>query len=267
MPIHTALPVQVFDQDSFHQVDHRVTGLAFDIHNEFGRYLDEPLYRNELTRRCWEQGLEVEPEFPITVSLGDFRKVYYADHLICRGVIVENKAVAALAPAHRGQTLNYLFLCGLHHGTLLNFRTERVQHEFVSTRLTQADRRAFTLVTSAYKPLTPQCPQLPDLLSQLLTEWGAFLDPVLYRDALTHFLGGESEVVRPISVLSKGTVLGPQKMHTLSPDVAFSVTTSTHQPEAVCDHHRRFLRHTHLRAFQWINLNHHRIELRTIERQ
>ena len=34
MPIQTAVPVQVFDQESFHQVDKRVTGIAFDIHND-----------------------------------------------------------------------------------------------------------------------------------------------------------------------------------------------------------------------------------------
>lgn len=267
MPIQTAAPVRVFDQDSFHRVDHRVTGLAFAIHNEFGRYMDERLYRNELTRRCRQQGLEVRPEFKITVRHADFSNDYYADHLIEGGVIVEAKTAAALAPAHRGQTLNYLFLCGLHHATLLNFGTERVQHEFVSTRLTHAGRRTFDLVTSSWKPLTEQCHQLPDLLRGLLTEWGAFLDPLLYRDAITHFLGGQPQVVRDISVTSDGTLIGTQAMHTLSPDVAFSVTASTHQPEAVCEHHHRFLRHTPLRAFQWINLNHHRIELRTIERQ
>ncbi len=170
MPIHTALPVHVFDQDQFHRIDHQVTGLAFAIHNEFGRYFDERLYQFELTRRCREEGLEVNPEFKITVSLADFAQDYYADHLINQGVIVEDKAVAALAPIHRAQTLNYLFLCGLHHATLLNFRTDRVQHEFVSTRLTHTDRRTFALETSAWKPLTEQCRQLPDLVRQLLTE-------------------------------------------------------------------------------------------------
>ena len=45
MPIRTAIPIQVFDQERFHQIDRRVTGIAFDIHNEFGRYLDERIDR------------------------------------------------------------------------------------------------------------------------------------------------------------------------------------------------------------------------------
>lgn len=266
MPIHTATPVRLFDQESFHQVDRQVTGLAFDIHNEFGRFLDENLYQGELTRRCRERGLEVLPELRMTVTLGDFSKNYYADHLLNGGVIVEDKAVAALAPAHRAQTLNYLFLCGLHHATLLNFRTERVQREFVSTSLTPAARRQFEFLDPEWKPLTLRCRQLPEILHQLLSDWGAFLDPLLYRDALTHFLGGEESVVREVAVSSGGSVIGTQKCHMLTADIAFSVTASRHRPDIVRDHHCRFLRHTALRAIQWINLNHHRIELRTIER-
>jgi GxxExxY protein len=267
MPIQTAVPIRVFDQERFHQVDKRVTGIAFDIHNEFGRFLDERLYQGELTRRCRDQGFDVEPEIRISVTLGDFAKSYFADHLIDRGVIIETKAVVGLNPAHKGQTLNYLFLCGLHHATLLNFRTERVQHEFVSTRLTSTNRRQFEIVASHWKPLTAGCRQMRELLQPMLAEWGAFLDPILYRDGLIHFLGGEDRVGRDISVTSDGEVIGRQKMHLLADEVAFSVTASTHRPDSVLDHQRRFLGHTSLRAIQWINLNHKLIELRTIERQ
>src|SRR5262249_20381484 len=160
-------------------------------------------------------------------------------------------------------TLNYLFLCGLHHATLLNFRTERVQHQFVSTRLTTAERRQFDVAATDWKPLTPGCRQMRELLQPMLAEWGAFLDPILYRDALIHFLGGEERIAQEISVTCAGTVIGTQKMHLLADDVAFSVTASTHRPDAVLDHQRRFLGHTPLRAIQWINLNHKTIELRT----
>jgi GxxExxY protein len=260
-------PFRVFTQDEYHQIDRLVTGFAFDIHNEFGRYLDESLYYTELTSRCRQAGLEVEPEMRMAVSLRDFSKVYVADLLINRGVIVETKAAVALTNAHMGQTLNYVFLCGLHHGTLLNFRTERVQHEFVSTRLTHAERRRYEIIDENWRPLTPSCAEMRSLLVELLEEWGAFLDPILYRDALVHFLGGEERVGREIDVFSHSQVIGTHKMPLLADDVAFSVTASTHRPESVLDHQRRFLLHTRLRAIQWINLNHKRIELRTIETQ
>jgi GxxExxY protein len=265
MPIQTSVPIRIFDQESFHQVDRRVTGMAFDIHNEFGRFLDENLYQGELTRRCRASGLAVQAELEISVSLGDFNKYYFADHLINQGVIIETKTAAALSTAHKGQTLNYLFLCGLHHATLLNFRTERVLHEFVSTRLTSADRHRYEVVALDWKPLTARCQELQKVMHQLLNEWGAFLDPVLFRDALTHFLGGEERVVREISVQSDGERIGTQKTHLLTDDIAFSVTASTHRPDLVLEHQRRFLNHTPLRAIQWINLNHHQIEFRTIQ--
>ncbi len=57
MPIWTSSPIKIIDQETFHQIDRKVTGLAFDIHNEFGRYLDEEFYQAELARRCQRAGL------------------------------------------------------------------------------------------------------------------------------------------------------------------------------------------------------------------
>lgn len=267
MPIRVSHPVEVFDQERFHQVDKLVTGLAFDIHNQFGRYLDERLYQLELTRLCHAAGLSVEPELRITASLDDFSKDYFADHLVNGGVIIETKAASTLTPAHTGQTLNYLFLCGLNHATLLNFRSERVEHEFVSTKLTPADRQRYEILAAGWRAISPQCGRLRSLLLRMLAEWGTHLDPLLYRDALTHFLGGEAQVVREVSVNSAGASLGGQKMHLLTEDIAFSVTASTHHPGSVFEHLQRFINHTGLRAIQWVNLNHSQIELRTIERR
>lgn len=266
MPITTALPINVFDQEAFHQVDRVVTGLAFDIHNEFGRYLDEEHYQRELARRCDEAGFDVQLEFEMTASLDGFEKCYFADLLVDRGVIVETKAVSALTSAHKGQTLNYLFFCGLHHGTLLNFRTERVEHEFVSTRLTHETRQQYEIETAHWKPLSGDSNRLSESLSRCLAEWGAYLDPHLYRDAITQFLGGEDRVLRDIPILSNGLSIGTQKMHLISDDVAFAVTASIHHPAKVLDHRQRFLNHTPLKGLHWINLNHNQIELRTIER-
>ncbi|MEX1026660.1 MAG: GxxExxY protein [Candidatus Paceibacterota bacterium] len=266
MPIVTSAPIKIYDQEMFHKVDRRVTGFAFDIHNEFGRYLDEAMYQSELSRRCKAAGFDVVPELQITVSLDDFRKLYSADLLIDHGVIVETKTVSTIADSHRGQTLNYLFLSGLHHATLLNFRPEQVEREFVSTRLTHTLRQRYTLAFDGFKKLTPQCRRLKEALMSCLKEWGAYLDPLLYRDAMTHFVGGKEFVRRSVAVHSAGATIGQQKMHLLTDDVAFSVTTATHRPESVFDHQSRFLKHTHLRALQWINLNHSHIEVRTIEK-
>ena len=266
MPLHTSVPIKAIEQSDFHEIDEKVTGLAYDIHNEFGRYLDESLYPCELARRCRVMGFDVvhEPELKMTASLDDFSKSYFADLLINQSVIVETKAVAALMPAHTGQTLNYLLLCGLHHGSLFNFRTDRVQHEFVSTRLTPADRLRCELDSSEWSSLSPECELLKHHFVRCVEEWGAFLDPLLYRDALTHFLGGIAQVVRDVPVYSQGEKIGCQEMRLITDDIAFAVTTATHHPGPLLEHQRRFLSHTQLKAIQWINLHHHKITFRTI---
>ena len=264
MPITTQFPVTLYDQDSFHLVSEQVIGSSFAIHNEFGRYLKEGLYRNELARRCRTVGLHADAEFRVTLSLDDFEKSCFVDLLVERGVVIETKTVSALADVHKGQTLNYLFLCELHHGTLLNFRTDRVEHQFVSTRLDHQLRQQYRLDTDSWMPTTAECTRMKNTLTRCLDEWGAFLDPNLYRDALTHFCGGAEQVVRAIPVLSGDVPIGTQEMRLLTEDIAFAVTASTHRPDIVLDHQQRFLKHTPLRAIQWVNLNHDCIELRTI---
>ncbi len=265
MPITTSLPVRAFDQESFHRIDRQVTGRAFDIHNQLGRFLDERHYQAEMKRRLIADGFDVASEMQITVACDGFAKHYYADLLVDRGVLVELKAATILLNVHTAQTLNYLFLCGLHHATLLNFRKERVERKFVSTRLTPDDRRRFELRFLDWTPLTDACDLLPTRMQRLLSDWGAYLDPLLYRDALTHFLGGPTRVERDVPVCSADGPIGTQHMHLLSDDVAFSVTSAAHQPETVYEHQLRFLRHTSLRAVQWINLHHDRITFRTIK--
>lgn len=139
MPILTAMPIQVVDREEFHRIDRQVTGFAFDIHNEFGRYLHESLYQQELGRRLQEAGYHVVLEYEMTVRLGDFSKLYFADLLVNSGVIVETKAVNTLTNLHQGQTLNYLYMCDLHHATLLIFA-----HSVWSTNLFQRQSLAMT---------------------------------------------------------------------------------------------------------------------------
>jgi len=65
--------------------------------------------------------------------------------LVAKGLMLELKANESLTPAHHTQTLNYLLLTGMKHGTLINFRTARVEHRYISTKLKPELRRQFTL--------------------------------------------------------------------------------------------------------------------------
>lgn len=264
MPIELSHPVRVLDQVAFHLVDEVVTGLSFGIHNEFGRYLDERLYQAELERRMRAEGIENVREMRLTVSFDSFAKDYFVDFLVDGGIFVETKTVEVLSPAHRAQLLNYLFLSGLKHGTLLNFRSDRVQREFVSTTLDHQSRRSAQFETSGWRPLSEGCHLIRETMQRVIADWGAGLDPSLYRDLITHCLGGVNGVVGRIPVYSGAVELGSQSVHLVESGIAFSVTASLHRPKQVEEHHRRFLRHTGLRAIQWINLNRQTIVFTTL---
>ena len=101
----------------------------------------------------------------------------------------------------------------------------------------------------------------------ILAEWGAYLDIILYREALTHFLGGEHSIVREVEIWFGGDIIGVQSMHLSNEKIAFSVTAATQHPKGLATHQQRFLQHTRLQALHWINFNKNRIELCTLENQ
>lgn len=265
MPIEVDSPIDVLDQEEFHALAKRVLRVVFDVHNSHGRFLDELLFKREIAAQGEACGLiPTRREVRVSVTHQDYRHDYRIDLLCRHSLLIEAKTAEALAPAHRSQTLNYLFLTGLQHALLLNLRPERVQHDFVSTTLTHAERHRFTVVDEKWLCVDEQSRWFHQQCETLLADWGAFLEVSLYRDAVTHFLGGKDRVVCPVPVFSGERVLGEQPVHLLTPDTAFAVTAVTGDARSMADHQRRFLRHTPLRFVQWVNLNHHQIEFRTL---
>lgn len=266
MPITPAVPIRVFSQDEFHAVDKVVKGHAFAIHNEMGRFMDEKLYQNELATRLRNDGHHAESEVKVTLSLEDFTYDYYIDLLIDGGVIVEIKTASLLTPTHRAQILNYLYICGLNHGSLINFRNNRVETEFVSTKLTPQSRREFKINTQLWQPLSKSCESLLAFLTNALQDWGRGLNTSLYRDFISHQLGGKEKVVQEVSVFSNLGSVGKQDTHLLTEEIAFAVSSVTKDQNTIRDHQLRFLNHTHLVAIQWINMNRETISIETIKK-
>ena len=252
MPIQVQSEIRVFDQEQYHALNRRILRVVFHVHNDFGRFLDEELFKREIAARCVEMGIEpVEREVRIRVTHERFFKDYSMDLLLAKGLMLEAKAREAIAPAHRTQSLNYLLLAGM-------------QHEFVSTRLTPERRRQFTVEDGRWQEVNRESGWLKQKMVGLVQDWGAFLEVPLYRDALIFFLGGAATVCCPVEIFSGAHSLGTQTMHLLAPDTAFAVSAVTEAPERFEAHLARFLRHTRLRHLQWINLNHHIIEFTTL---
>ena len=194
-------------------------------------------------------------------------KTYYMDLLINNGIMYEFKTAKTINGEHRKQALNYLLLAGLNHGKLVNMKPQTVQHEFVSTKLTSERRYKHTINDRRWVDIDQDSSWLKELMFELLSDWGAFLDTDLFYDAIKHFRGGEENVVKRIEVVNDSRVLGTQRAHLLNSRTAFEISAVTRNACSYEQHLRRLISHTSLRAIQWINLNHHNITFETISQQ
>lgn len=266
MPVTVDQPTQVFDQNQFGRVAYEVVEHALAIHNEFGRFFEEGVYQNELIRRL---GQKASKEIWIYACQCEFQKAYRVDLLVDHGAPFELKAVDKLCDLHRSQLINYLMLTGLHHGKLINFRPNRVEHEFVNNHVTLAQRQAVRINLDRWSASTDDERRFQSLLVALLHDWGSCLDLELYVDGLTHFFGGLETVVRDVDVRSHGIVLGTQKLRLVNERTAFKLTAFPHNTEVMRDfesHVRRLLHHTSVEAMLWANLRLDEVEFVTIRR-
>ena len=102
---------------------------AYAIHLYHGHGHLEKVYENALANRLRKQGLEVRQQHPVQVRdedgtlLGDF----FADLFVEGLIVVELKAVRAIADEHIAQLLGYLKSTRIEHGLLINFGSQKFQ--------------------------------------------------------------------------------------------------------------------------------------------
>ncbi|HNQ73987.1 MAG TPA: GxxExxY protein [Verrucomicrobiota bacterium] len=265
MPIHCPVQIKPLDGAAFEGLDYRIMGHAYASQNELGRLCNESAYQADLKARLVSDGFcSVWTEVPLTVTHREFSKRYYLD-LVADDAVYELKTDAALGSEHEAQLLNYLFLLGIPRGKLLNLRPAKVQGKILATSLTPEARRSFTNIAGRWQDLTPACVILRKTLCDLLQDWGAFLAVELYQEALIHFMGGAAKIEQHVNLSRSGIDLGGQRMMVHSPGTAFRLTAVTEGQQHVESHLRRLLALTSLKAIQWINLNHAKIEFVTIQ--
>lgn len=266
MPITCPLVARPITQDQFAALDYRVMRHAFDAQNELGRLCDEVIYRHDLAARLQKAALgPVRTELPVTVSYGDFSKTYRLDLVVGEAAVYELKTEVQLARDHDSQLLNYLFLYGARHGKLVNFRPAQVESRFVNATLTAEARRRFKVDTERWRETEEASGILRTSLLAMLQDWGGFLDLGLYIEAVTHLLGGADNVMKLVPLRRDGLALGNQRMHLLSPDVAFRLTALPEHAEEYEPHLRGLMAHSPLRAVQWVNLGRHLVSFVTLE--
>ena len=106
----------------------KVIGLAMKVHSTLGAGFLESVYHKALAHELTKAGFRFESEKMLNVLYdGVLVGEFIVDLLVEDELIVELKAVQALATAHEVQTVNYLVATGKDIGLLINFGAERLE--------------------------------------------------------------------------------------------------------------------------------------------
>jgi GxxExxY protein len=100
-----------------------VIGSAIEVHRKLGPGLLESAYHECLARELVVRSIPFQRQRPLPLEYKGIRLEcgYRIDLLIAGLVVVEIKAVEAIAPVHEAQLLTYLRLGGWQVGLLINF--------------------------------------------------------------------------------------------------------------------------------------------------
>jgi GxxExxY protein len=107
------------------EISSKIIGAAIEVHKQLGPGLLESTYEHCLAYLLKECGLDVKQQVALPIVFKDVKLEagYRIDLLVANKVIIEIKAVDALADIHTAQLLTYLKLKDIRLGLLLNFNT------------------------------------------------------------------------------------------------------------------------------------------------
>ena len=100
-----------------------IIGAAIEVHRHLGPGLLESAYQQCLAKELELRGIPYESEWPLPLEYKGLRVNcgYRVDFLVANSVVIETKAVEAIAPVHEAQLLTYMRLGGWKVGLLINF--------------------------------------------------------------------------------------------------------------------------------------------------
>ena len=107
------------------EISGEIVDAAMKVHSALGPGLLESAYAACLRHELIKRGLKVASEVPVPVVYDGIKLEagYKLDLLVEDTVVVELKAIEALAPIHQAQIISYLKLAGKPTGLLINFHT------------------------------------------------------------------------------------------------------------------------------------------------
>ena len=107
------------------EISGEIVNAAMKVHSALGPGLLESAYAACLRHELIKRGLRVASEVPVPVVYDGIKLEagYKLDLLVEDTVIVELKAIEALAPIHQAQIVSYLKLAHKPIGLLINFHS------------------------------------------------------------------------------------------------------------------------------------------------
>ena len=105
------------------EITRKIIGAGISVHRALGPGLLESAYQKCMHQELTVRGIPFEREVPIPLEYRGIRLDcgYRLDLLVDRRVVVEVKAIEALAPIYEAQLITYLRLGGWKVGLLMNF--------------------------------------------------------------------------------------------------------------------------------------------------
>ncbi len=107
----------------YREESYALVGACFEVYNELGSgFLEDP-YQEASGLELGYRGIpfEAKPKLPIYYKGILLTKKYEPDFVLYEEIILEIKAVKALADEHRAQVQNYLKASSFKVGLLVNF--------------------------------------------------------------------------------------------------------------------------------------------------
>jgi GxxExxY protein len=119
----------VRNREELERVGAIVVDAAFTVHSTLGPGLLESAYQTCLAHELRRRGLSVQCEVPFPISYAELKvdTGYRVDMVVDEEILIENKALQAVAPIHRAQLLTYLKISNLRLGFLINWNVPRIK--------------------------------------------------------------------------------------------------------------------------------------------
>jgi len=111
---------------------YRIQGAIFEVYRSIGAGFLEAVYQECLALEFAARAVPFRALEPLALRYKGrpLRQTYTPDFVCYETIIIELKAIRAIAPEHRAQIINYLRASGLRLGLLVNFgAAPRVQIE------------------------------------------------------------------------------------------------------------------------------------------